>query len=537
MIKANFNTYASYITDSLYQWDLNQVLSVSGLNLAVAPEVHFSNANMDRAIVRQAEVVDHVVNVEIPNSLLQDPLTIRAHIGIYEGATFKVVEKIEIPVIARKRPLDYQIETSDEEIYSFKALEAALANKADNAVINARVDNIIAHNNDTDGNSELVDVRTGADGRTYASAGTAIRKQFTEAQKDIRDISDAIRIVRGKNLYDSGRDEEGYLTSTGNIIVDPDQDWKTTGFIDVRDFDKVICSGDLISGGGRYTTSFFFLCSYDENKIFIEQVYTTGQHTYTVGDNVAYIRFCYHSDSIRDLQVESGGAKTEYEKYQAWYEFSDNKSYIVRPYAGKKWVCLGDSLTEANARTEKNYHDYVSEKTGITVVNMGKSGTGYKGGESSNFAFYQRVKNIPVDADVVTIFGSGNDLNYSSVLGTPTDTGTDTLCGCINTTIDSLIALIPNVSLGIVSPTPWISYPPSNPDNAMARYADVLEQICEYRSIPFLDLYHCSNLRPWTDEGRKACYSKDDGNGVHPDETGHKLIAPRFKAFLDTLLI
>lgn len=56
-------------------------------------------------------------------------------------------------------------------------------------------------------------------------------------------------------------------------------------------------------------------------------------------------------------------------------------------------------------------------------------------------------------------------------------------------------------------------------------------------TIKALDLYHCSNLRPWTEEGRVACYSKDDGNGVHPDENGHKLIAQRFKAFLDTLIL
>ena len=46
------------------------------------------------------------------------------------------------------------------------------------AGINSRVDNIIAHNNDTEGNSELIDIREGTDGRTYSSAGTAVRSQF-----------------------------------------------------------------------------------------------------------------------------------------------------------------------------------------------------------------------------------------------------------------------------------------------------------------------------------------------------------------------
>lgn len=128
MIKANFRAYASYMTDSLYQWDLNRTLNVSGLNLDSAPEVHFSNILMDKAIVRQAVLTNNLIIVDIPNSLLQMPLTIDAHIGVYEGNTFKVVELVQIPVIAKKRPEDYQIEDSDGEIYSFKRLENMINN-------------------------------------------------------------------------------------------------------------------------------------------------------------------------------------------------------------------------------------------------------------------------------------------------------------------------------------------------------------------------------------------------------------------------
>lgn len=202
MIKANFNAYDKYVTDSLYQWDLNQVLRVTGLNLSVVPEVHFSNANMDKAIVRQASMENHVVNVDIPNSLLQDPLTINAHIGIYEGSTFKVVERVEIPVIAKERPTDYQIQGADEEIYSFKALENALENKADNV----RVDNIIAHNNDTDGNSELVDMRTDIFGTIHDSAGSAIRHGF-KLQNDVSETifdTEYLTVAYTKKFNDMG---------------------------------------------------------------------------------------------------------------------------------------------------------------------------------------------------------------------------------------------------------------------------------------------------------------------------------------------
>ena len=127
MITANFSAYNSYITDSLYQWDLNQVLRVTGVNLDTAPVVQFSNAMTDRAISRQATMENHVIEVPIPNSLLQDPVRILAHIGVYDGNTFKVVETVHIPVIARKRPADYQLETTDGEVYSFTTLEGRIS--------------------------------------------------------------------------------------------------------------------------------------------------------------------------------------------------------------------------------------------------------------------------------------------------------------------------------------------------------------------------------------------------------------------------
>jgi hypothetical protein len=87
---------------------------------------------MDRAIVRQSTMDDAgIITVDIPNSLLQKSYTIKAHICIYEGDTFKTLYTVSIPVKARKKPTDYTLE-NDEEIYSFNALE----NLVNNAIKN-----------------------------------------------------------------------------------------------------------------------------------------------------------------------------------------------------------------------------------------------------------------------------------------------------------------------------------------------------------------------------------------------------------------
>lgn len=209
---------------------------------------------------------------------------------------------------------------------------------------------------------------------------------------------------------------------------------------------------------------------------------------------------------------------------------------IAKKWYGKKWACVGDSLTADNQYTTKHYFDYVADATDIQPINMGDSGTGYARQREGNRAFYQRILSIDTSADVVTIFGSFNDLGAGISLGTYTDTGTDTIAGCINQTITNLQSVMPTAVLGIVAPTPWQSTQPT-PSSAGDLYVDMLRAICEHRSIPFLDLYRESNLRPWDADFRQLCYSNDGGNGTHPNELGHKLIAPRFKAFLETLLI
>ena len=277
--------------------------------------------------------------------------------------------------------------------------------------------------------------------------------------------------------------------------------------VDVTDCDTVLITGWAYSGYGIY--SFLDSSGTCVAAMWSEKSLAEG------------------ADSIEDQEVSvPDGAET--------LIIAGSRLYVVPalkkvrqesalPLSGLKWTAMGDSLTEDNSKTTKHYFDYVSERTGVEVVNMGKSGTGYKKGEGDNAAFYQRAADIPDDTDIVTVFGSGNDLTLT--LGNPTDTGTNTICGCVNTTIDNIYDVVPTARLIIVSPTPWQSYNPANVENAMDLYSKALGEICRRRGIPFLDLYHCSGLRPWDADFRTLAYSKDDGNGVHPDETGHEIIS------------
>lgn len=205
-----------------------------------------------------------------------------------------------------------------------------------------------------------------------------------------------------------------------------------------------------------------------------------------------------------------------------------------------KWACLGDSLTEENTRTDKHYFDYVHEKTGIQVVNMGADGSGYAAGTS----FYSRAASVPADCDVVTIFGSGNDGTAGLALGDAADTFNDgTLCGYINGTIDAIYEGNPDVKLGIVSPSPWYGQIPEDTTCFMYKYSNALKAICERRGIPFLDLFRLSGFRTTNADGtlnattHTTFFSKDpDETSCHPNEVGHKHLSSHFYRFLDSLI-
>ena len=219
------------------------------------------------------------------------------------------------------------------------------------------------------------------------------------------------------------------------------------------------------------------------------------------------------------------------------------RTSVYPSWTEKKWTAVGDSHTEINIRARKNYVTYIQEYTGIKAVNLGKSGMGWK----RRGGFYKAVLSVPPDSDVITIYGSFNDLDAGYEIGTKDDTGTKTIGGCVNKALDDLFKRIPDANVGVITPCPWEEYTPleglvpekGRPEDRSEKaiaYCRLICDICEAREIPCLDLFHCSGLEPWKEEVRQELYTRDNGHGCHPDEKGHLLITPRILEFLETLL-
>lgn len=78
----------------------------------------------------------------------------------------------------------------------------ATSEEAAYARTNARIDDIIASGTPTEGNTELIDIRTGSNGSVYSTAGTAVRNQFQRHTFEIENSYNSAEVIwkQGKSL-------------------------------------------------------------------------------------------------------------------------------------------------------------------------------------------------------------------------------------------------------------------------------------------------------------------------------------------------
>lgn len=308
------------------------------------------------------------------------------------------------------------------------------------------------------------------------------------------------------------------------------------------------------ASGNLYITESYQVLILDSSFNILQSVYSTNQEkNITLVEGATYVQVSFANDRLYQALILLNETKQEYlDKSKYYLRFRTNnqlnsiieqicesslfKGNILDITQGstlfkKKWCAIGDSITEGYL-APNNYVKLLTDNLGLETTNLGNSGSGFKRKEEENKAYYQVVNNIPDDTEVITIFASGNDLNDEEgrVVGEITDTSTDTICGCINTTLNNIYAKFPGIRIGIMSMMPW-RYTKPGENEKWLDYNNKIKQICENNSIPFLNMYLESNLRPW-DENFRNLYMTD---GVHPNDAGTLLFVNRIKDFINRL--
>lgn len=442
------------------------------------------------------------------------------------------------------------------EIEIIGEIETASSEDAMFVQLNSRIDNIIAHNNDTEGNSELIDIRTGADNITYQTAGTAVRSQITKLGADIYSLHGHITDIYSEmdskspiwfdeeqgNLYNYEDDTFGYYINYQNGETLPQKGYYVTDYIEVLPHKTIYKS---FAGYGAF---------YDKEKHFISG-HDYAVQSCTVPPHASYYRTAFPADRRTTAYVSYRNEYTPYTGESVFnvtnndfVEWLNNRYQAINAhnqrYAGKKIAVLGDSWSDtANNTCTKRWHDWIAEKTGAVIQCAAVSGTGYKRGTDNDNTvsnFMQQALTIDSDTDLVIIFGSGNDCGTSEIanfnFGTAKDKTADTLGGCMNITLDNIQSTAPNARILMVSPAPWINYDPwweGASAGRMGVYTELMKNVAAYRGIRFKDMYHSSDMHPQNPDFKGIFYNSD---GVHPNDAGQKRMYPDILAEVKAIL-
>jgi hypothetical protein len=344
---------------------------------------------------------------------------------------------------------------------------------------------------------------------------TKVKEDVAKVKADVAKVIPETAITGGVYEYTPEELSGAVEYLTGNIIANAAVAYNEIDISNVYSFTFPIGTAFSSNYGYAYLDA-------NGNYLSGEKSSIVQTKTLVIPDNAKTLRVCWFHGTTQKFTIVYKN------------NLGGNTNLV-----GVNWCAFGDSLTAVNTlyndpKGKRNYVDYVSCSLGLKATNCGYGGSGYIGTQVGH-SFIDRIADIPTNTEILTVFGSFNDMNLT--LGAMGDTTSATLYGAMYKFFTDVYTRCPNVVIGIITPTPWGTAHTGDNKTKCDNYVKALTDTAALFGIPVLDLYYNSNLRPWDSTFCSSWYRDDNNDGtsesVHPNDPCHKkFIAPKIEKFI-----
>ena len=299
------------------------------------------------------------------------------------------------------------------------------AKDSDLVVERERISNLAKLNEgSTTGDAELVDIRVGANGETYANAGDAVRGQITDLKGDLRnfDFTNINGAEIGVNLFNKYNAKRGYFVNQVTGDISTNDNYSISEFIEVKPSTKY--------NSNAYTHYAWF----DGNKVFISG--GSSPLNEESPSNAKYLLHDVLTEDIDNFIINEGQELLSYIPFNVSFPWLNLNVNINANDFNKYGAYFVNLFNKEDAIVG----EYINELTGVIGGNENFFRSGYIEIEPSttyriaNFAnrvaFYDEkfifINGVNLSDYATALFTTPNNAKYMSVCSTPL-TALDTL--------------------------------------------------------------------------------------------------------------